>query len=187
METIIIAAILAVAGIGLNIWGGAQESDSKRKQIEDLEREARLQQQEFESAKADVYRRGAAIAGQQRSAASRLVAAQSAAYAASGVDVASATAVSFMAGQYLDAETNVNIAMNNAYREALGYEKMQAKLRREVAYAKHAGEAEQLAISINTAAGSLSGASSATSLLGQVKFQNKPNDPSEAKGIFTGR
>jgi hypothetical protein len=103
------------------IVGGDQEEAIRQQQFAD--NLVAVRQQE-----ADARARGGYAAGQLRMQASQLAARQRVAYANSGVDISEGTPAATMAATRVMGELDAETAVNNAAREAWGYQRQGAQL-----------------------------------------------------------
>lgn len=120
------AALFAGLGMGLNLL--AEEEEARAKRVENIENR-RL----AESAAADAMERGALESGRARLHGGKLLAAQKAAYAASGVVATSGTAAAVQADTAAMTELDARTLENNAMREAWGFRRFGVKYQQQAA------------------------------------------------------
>jgi hypothetical protein len=117
----------AIIGAGLNLFKSgiawqASTSDATNNQLE-LERQARLE----DALAVDAVVRGKLAAGRLRQRGQQLAGKQRLAYAASGIEMTSGTAVDVQAGTQAMVELDAMMLENNAAAEAWGHKRVSDK------------------------------------------------------------
>ncbi len=141
-----IAAGSAVVGTGAMVAGGVVQANAQSEAASQTEKQALLaEQQAIDNQKlanrsaADVLRIGGVEAGRVRTQASQVVGEQRAAYASSGVDVDSGTAMDVQIAARMIGELDANTIRNNAAREAWGIKTQGRQMRKQGEQARKQG------------------------------------------------
>lgn len=114
---------------------GADVSEEALRQQQFADNLQAVRQQE-----ADARARGGIAAGELRMQASQLAARQRVAYANSGVDVSEGTPAATMAATRMMGELDAQTALNNAAREAWGYQRQGAQIQQAMQIDQVAGQ-----------------------------------------------
>jgi hypothetical protein len=127
-------------GIGASLLGSVL-SGIGQKQAADAQADADEENARLLRKRAlEVLQEGGAQAGRARMAGSQVIGKQKVAFAASGVDSTSGSALALMADSRLMSEVDALTLANNAAREARGIQAQAAQLERQAGAARRAGD-----------------------------------------------